>query len=168
MHDIVLHFNRYDLVQNLAKYFNGLMDCTSGKICPNGLCCADVDTFDKDSVLAIPLRKLLIEYIGKHNLSKEETYRHFLQNVHNIARSPTAINIAVIIVFRKTICFSCSRNVSSQFGGKVGGQNVNSLQFYNSERVNAFTLLFEFVVGLTNLYSSITAELKMMLSRMQA
>ena len=122
-------------------------------------------------VCAVPLKKLLIGYIGKHNHGTEETYLHFLHIVYKIARRPTVINTLVIVVFRNTMCFSCSTNISSQSGGSVGSQNVNC--FSNSPfpsgagSVNAFTLLFELPDGLTNLYSSITAELSIMLSIMR-
>ena len=81
------------------------------------------------SVLGVPLRKLLIRYMGKHTLSKDETYLHFLQIVYSTDKIPTVINIAMITVFKNTICFSCSMKVSSQFGGKVGSLKVNSFPF---------------------------------------
>ena len=123
------------------------------------------------SVLAVPHKKLLTGYMGKHTRGSEDTYRHFLQIVYKIAESPTAIKIAIIIVFRKTTCFSCATNISSQLGGSVGGLYLNSLKlspFLNGGKVNAFTPLFEFPAGLTNLYSSITAELRIILSKIRA
>ena len=124
------------------------------------------------SVHAVALRKLLIGYIGKHTCGNDDTYLHFLQIVYMIASSPTVINAAVTVVLRKTICFSCLTNISSQSCNNVGGQNVNSFSktpfLSGAGSVNAFTPLFGLVVGFTNLYSSITAELKMLLSRMRA
>ena len=78
------------------------------------------------SVLAVPRKKLLTGYMGKHTCGSEDTYLHFLKTVYRTAQSPTVIKIAVMIVFRKTMCFSCAKNISSQLGGSVGGLNVNS------------------------------------------
>ena len=123
------------------------------------------------SVLAVPHEKFLTGYMGKYTHGNEDTYQHFLQIVYKIAKSPKAIKIAVIIIFRKTTCFSCATNVSSQLGGSVGGLYLNSFKlspFLNGGRVNAFTPLFEFPAGLTNLYSSITAKLRIILSKIWA
>ena len=62
-------------------------------------------TLSKMSVHAVPLRKILIEYIGKYTIGNDNTYQHFLQIVYMTASSPTTINTAVIVMFRKTICF---------------------------------------------------------------
>ena len=121
---------------------------------------------------AVPLKKLLSGYIGKHTHGIEDTYLHFLHIMFRTASRPMVINTPVIVLLRKTMYFSCSTNISSQSGGSVGSQNVNC--FSNSPfqsgagNVNAFTPLFELVDRLTNLYSSITAELSIMLSRMCA
>ena len=69
------------------------------------------------SVHAVPLKKLLAGYIGKHTRTMEDTYLHFLHIVYRIASKPTAISTLVIVVFRNTMCFSCSTNDSSQSGG---------------------------------------------------
>ena len=71
------------------------------------------------SVRAVPLKKLLTGYIGKHTRGMEDTYLHFLQIVYRISSKPTIISTAVIVVFRNTICFSCSTYDSSQSGGSV-------------------------------------------------
>ena len=54
------------------------------------------------SVLDVPHRKLLTGYMGKHTHGSEDTYLHFLKTVYRIAKSPTAIKIAVMMVFRET------------------------------------------------------------------
>ena len=109
-----------------------------------------------------PQISLFTSYNLLHN---DETYRHFLHSVYNTASKPTVIRIPVIIVFRNIICFSCSTYASSQFGGNVGGLYVKPIPLCNGGNVNTLTppiLLF----GVTILYSSITAELRIMLSKM--
>ena len=83
-------------------------------------------TSTKMSVLAVPRKKLLTGYMGKHTHGSEDTYRHFLKTVYRTAKSPMMIKMAIMIVFRKTTCFSCATNISSQLGGNVGGLNINS------------------------------------------
>ena len=78
------------------------------------------------SVLAVPRKKLLTGYMGKHTHGSEDMYRHFLKTVYRTAKSLTAIKMAVMMVFKKTTCFSYTTNISSQLGGSVGGLNVNS------------------------------------------
>ena len=63
-------------------------------------------TSTKISVHDVPRRKLLPGYMGKHTHGSEDTYLHFLKIVYRIAKSPMAIKIAVMMVFRKTTCFS--------------------------------------------------------------
>ena len=77
------------------------------------------------------------------------------------------MRIPVINVFRNITCFSCSTYASSQFGGKVGGLYVKPIPLRNGGKVKALTppiLLF----GATNLYSSITVKLRIMLSKIPA
>ena len=61
--------------------------------------------------------------------------------VYKMATTPKVIKAPVITVFRKTICLSWAVNVSSQFGGKVGGFYVNYFSLSQSigGSVNAFT-----------------------------
>ena len=63
-------------------------------------------TSTKMSVLDVPRRKLLTGYMGKYTRGSEDTYLHFLKTVYRIAKSLTVIKIAVMMVFRKTTCFS--------------------------------------------------------------
>ena len=122
--------------------------------------------------MLFPLRSYLLGISGSILVVLRIHICTYLHTVYRIVSRPTVINTPVIIVLRKTMCFSCSTNVSSQSGGSVGSRNVN--YFSNSPfqsgagSVNAFTLLFELADGLTNLYSSITAELSIMLSRIHA
>ena len=119
------------------------------------------------SILAVTLRKLLTGYIGKQTLGKDDTYLHFLHSMYRMAKRPTVIKKLVITVFKNNICCSCSTNVSSQFRGNVGGLYVNPLPFLNGGSVNALTPpVFPF--GVTNLYSSITAKLRIILSSIRA
>ena len=50
-------------------------------------------------VRAVPLKKLLTGYIGKHTCGMENTILHFLQIVYRIASKPTIISTAVIVLY---------------------------------------------------------------------
>ena len=71
-------------------------------------------TFTSISVHAVPLRKLLTGYIGKHTRDMEDTYLHFLQTVCRMASMPTIMSTPVIVLFKNTMCFCCATNDSSQ------------------------------------------------------
>ena len=117
-------------------------------------------TSTKISFRAVPQSIVLNGYKGKHTLGSDDTYLHFFKIVYAIARIAIIIRITVIqaLILAAIFCWP-SAPLSPQSGGKVGGLKLNP-SGYGGGNVNAVTL----VDGFTNLYSSITADPKIMLS----
>ena len=112
------------------------------------------------SVLAVPQSIVLKGYKGKHTLRRDEMYRHFLKIVYNIANIVIIIKIVIIHVLILALIFCClSALLAPHSGGGVGGLKLNP-SGYAGGSVNALT----FVEGFTNLYSSINAKPKIILS----
>ena len=121
---------------------------------------AKFTTSTKTSVHPVPRSIVLNGYKGKHTLGSDDTYLHFLNTVYRMAKSVIIMRNVVIQALNwvAIFCFP-SAPLSLQFCGSVVGWKLN-LSGYAGGKVNAFTL----ADGFTNLYSSITAEPRIMLS----
>ena len=117
-------------------------------------------TSTKISIRAVPRSKVLNGYKGKHTLGRDDTYRHFRNMVYTIANSAIIIKIVVThaLILATNLCWP-SAPLSPQSGGNVGGLNLKP-SGYAGGSVNALAE----VDGFTNLYSSITADPRIILS----
>ena len=121
---------------------------------------AKFTTSTKTSMHAVPRSIVLNGYKSKHTRGNEDMYLHFLNIVYTIAKRANIMRNVLIqtLSCAAIFCFP-SAPLSPQFCGKVGGWKL-ILSGYIAGKVNTFTL----IDGFTNLYSSITAEPRIMLS----
>ena len=116
------------------------------------------------SVLAVPQSKSEKGYRGKHTHGIDDTYLHFLNIAYTMHIIVKAVRTMVMNICIVSNCLSSCVKISSQLVSMVRGRKVKGCMVRISGIVNALTPHFGGAVGLMNLYSSMTTELKIILS----